>query len=119
MWLHSSRIVTPVNWLLVGSPYQTIPKSSLIPIPVFDPPFTKLIIDEVGPLPPSSSGCQYLLTIMDSSTRYPEAIPLRNIKAKTVVKVLFEFFTKFGVPREVQADQGSNFMSNVILAGSG
>lgn len=99
---------------VVGSPNQTIPKSPLVPIPVFEAPFSKLIIDVVGPLPPTSSRNIYILTIMDTSTRYPEAIPLTNVKAKTIVKVLLEFFTKFGLPREVQSDQGSNFMSNVF-----
>ena len=99
---------------MVGSPNQVIKKAPLIPIPVLETPFTKLVIDVVGPLPPSSSGHLYLLTIMDTSTRYPEAIPLRNIKAKTIVRALLDFFTKFGLPLEVQTDQGSNFLSNVF-----
>ena len=57
---------------------------------------------------------KYLLTIMCASTRFPEAIPLRNIKAKTVSGALIKFFTKFGLPKELQSDQGSNFMSNLF-----
>ena len=45
------------------------------------------------------------------STRFPEAIPLRNIQTKTIVKALVKFFTFVGFPRSVQSDQGSNFMS--------
>lgn len=62
------------------------------------------------PLPPSSSRHLFLLTIMDTSTRYPEVIIIGNVNAKTVVKVLLEFFTKFGLPWEVQSDLGSKFM---------
>lgn len=51
---------------------------------------------------------------MDTSTHYPEAIPLRNVKPKIIMRALLEFFTKFGLPLEVQSDQGSNFMLNVF-----
>ena len=77
---------------MVGKPNQTIPKANLQPIPAFDEPFSRIIIDCVGPLPKTKSGCQYLLTIMCASTRLPEAIPLRNIKTKTIVKTLVKFF---------------------------
>ena len=93
---------------------QTIPKAYLQPIPAFDEPFSRIIIDCVGPLPKTKSGCQYLLTIMCASTLFPEAIPLRNIKTKTTVKALVKFFTFVGLPRSVQSDQGSNFMSGIF-----
>ncbi|MBE7326061.1 transposase family protein, partial [Nocardioides sp. Y6] len=72
------------------------------------------LIDCVGPLPKTKRGHQYLLTIMDVATRYPEGIPLRNIKAKTVLDALLKFFTQYGLAQEVQSDQGSNFMSGVF-----
>uniref|UniRef100_A0A673Y3Q0 ribonuclease H n=1 Tax=Salmo trutta TaxID=8032 RepID=A0A673Y3Q0_SALTR len=51
---------------------------------------------------------------MCSATRYPEAIPLRTITAKTVVKALVKFFSTFGLPKVIQTDQGSNFMSKLF-----
>ena len=66
---------------VLGKPNQTIPCAALKPIPAFDEPFTKVIIDCVGPLPKTKAGNQYLLTIMCASTRFPDAIPLRNIKS--------------------------------------
>ena len=48
--------------------------------------------DCVAPLPESKFGNEDLLTIMCISTRFPEAIPLRNFKAKTIVKALIKFF---------------------------
>ena len=99
---------------MVGKPNQKIPKAHLKPIPAFEEPFSRIIVDCVGPLPKTKSGNQYLLTIMCASTRFPEAIPLRNIKSKSVVKALVKFFTLFGLPKVVQSDQGTNFMSNVF-----
>ena len=89
---------------MVGKPNQTIPIAHLQPIPAFDEPFSQIIFDCVGPVPKTMSGCQYLLTIICASTRFPEAIPLRNIKTKTIiiVKALVKFFTFAGLPRSVQ-----------------
>ncbi|KAJ8032404.1 hypothetical protein HOLleu_25921 [Holothuria leucospilota] len=99
---------------MVGKPNQNIPAAPLKPIPAFEEPFSRVIIDCVGPLPKSRAGQQYILTIMCASTRFPEAIPLRNIKARTVLQALLKFFTLFGLPKEIQSDQGSNFMSTVF-----
>ena len=51
---------------------------------------------------------------MCTSTRFPEAIPLRNIKTKSIVKALINFFTFVGLPKSVQSDQGSNFTSGIF-----
>ncbi|KAJ8038116.1 hypothetical protein HOLleu_19101 [Holothuria leucospilota] len=99
---------------MVGKPNQNIPAAPLKPIPAFEEPFSRVIIDCVGPLPKSRAGHQYILTIMCASTRFPEAIPLRNIKARTVLQALLKFFTLFGLPKEVKSDQGPNFMSTVF-----
>ena len=92
----------------------SIPKAQLQPIPAFDEPFSRILIDCVSPLPRTKSGNGYLLTIMCTSTRFPEAIPLRNIKTKSIVKALIKFFTIVGLPKSVQSDQGSNFMSGIF-----
>ena len=99
---------------VVGKPNQTIPKAPLRPIPAFDEPFSRVIIDCVGPLPKTKSGNQYLLTVMCASTRFPEAIPLRNNKTKTIVDALIKFFSLFGLPKSIQSDQGSKFKSSTI-----
>ena len=99
---------------MVGKPNQNIPKTYLQPIPAFDEPFSRIIIDCVGPLPKTKPCCQYILTIMCASTRFLEAIPLKNIKTKTIVKALAKFFTFVGLPRSVQSDQASNFRSGIF-----
>ena len=96
---------------MVGKSNQRPPATPLKPIPVSANPFSHVIIDCVGPLPKTKEGNQYLLTIMCLSTHFPEAIPLRNIKAPKIAKTLIKFFALFGLPKSVQSDQGSNFMS--------
>ncbi len=73
---------------MVGKPNQAVPPAPLKPIPAIGEPFERVIIDCVGPLPKTKSGYTYLLTIMCAATRYPEAIPLRSLRAKAIVKAL-------------------------------
>ena len=99
---------------MVGKPNQTISKARLHPIPAMGEPFSKVLVDCVGPLIKTKSGNQYLLTIMCMATRFPEAIPLRKINAKSIVKALIKFFTLVGLPKSIQSDQGTNFMSGIF-----
>ena len=82
---------------VVGKPNQVIPKAGLQSVPAFDEPFSRIIIDCVGPWPKTKSGNEYLLTIMCASTRFPELIPLSNIKTKTILNALVKFFSFVGV----------------------
>ena len=41
---------------VVGKPNQKIPKAPLKPIPAFDEPFSRIIVDCVGPLPRTKAG---------------------------------------------------------------
>ena len=51
---------------------------------------------------------------MCSCTRFPEAIPLGNIKAKGTVKTLIKFSTLVGLRKSIQFDQESNFMLGIF-----
>jgi len=89
---------------LTGKPSQVVKPAPLSPIPALGQPFEHLIIDCVGPLPPSKSGCAYILTIMCQTTRYPAAFPLRSISVKPVVRSLTQLISTFGIPRVIQSN---------------
>lgn len=55
-----------------------------------------------------------MLVLCDYATRYPEAVPLRNIDAETVAEELVKIFARVGIPQEVLTDQGSNFQSQLL-----
>lgn len=67
-----------------GKSNQVVPPAPLCRITTVSEPFECILVDCVGPLPCTISGCQNLLTIMCVATRFSEAFPLRNITAKTV-----------------------------------
>lgn len=54
---------------------------------------------------------------MCSSTRFPGANPLRNIKTTAVVKSLIKliFFTLVELFKSMQSDQSSDFMYGLFL----
>ena len=72
-----------------------------------DTRFANIHIDIVGPLPPSK-GCVYLLTCIDRFTRWPEAIPIADMTADTVVHAFVDcWISRFGVPSSVNRHCGN------------
>ena len=87
--------------------------STLIHRPVPDARFSSLHVDLVGPLPPSE-GNSYLLTVLDRSTRWLEAIPLANMTAATCATALLRhWIARFSVPVDITTDQGRQFTSSL------
>jgi transposase InsO family protein len=80
-------------------------------IPVPHRRFAHLHVDLVGPLPPSR-GHTYLFTIIDRTSRWPEAIPLASITAADCARALFAgWVSRFGVPATITSDRGAQFTS--------
>ncbi|GBM38058.1 Transposon Ty3-G Gag-Pol polyprotein [Araneus ventricosus] len=68
-----------------------------------------------GPLPPSE-GQNYLLTIIDRFSRWPEAIPIPDMRAKTICRAIFDtWISRFGCPSVVTSDQGSQLRSSMFV----
>ena len=73
--------------------------------------FSHVHVDIVGPLPPSE-GYKYLFTIVDRSTRWPEAVPLADSSAPSCATAfLSAWVSRFGVPEHITSDRGSSFTS--------
>ncbi len=68
----------------------------------------------IGPLERSARGHRFALVLVDYATRYPEAVALRNISAKSVAEALFSMISRVGIPKEIFTDQGTAFMSRTI-----
>ena len=66
-----------------------VPSVPLGKMPIIDTPFDRVAVDLVGPVfPPTEKGNKYVLAMMDYATRYPEALPLKDIKTETVAEAL-------------------------------
>ena len=86
----------------------------LKPLPVGQV-FSRLHIDILGPLPKSSEGFRYILMIVDSFSKWTEALPLRTMESREIAWKLYEeIICRFGCPDSILTDRGQNFMSNLL-----
>ena len=89
-------------------------KAPLEHIPIPQTKFSHVHVDLLGPWPVSQCGHTHLLTIIDRTTRWPEACPLRGISAEEVLQAfLATWVARYGVPSRITSDRGVQFTSAV------
>ena len=81
---------------------------------IVDRPFDKVAIDIVGPLTVTDNKCCYILTLIDTATRWPEAVPLREIRTTDVASALFNIFSRLGLPKQILSDNGQQLVSKAM-----
>lgn len=96
------------------APGRKSDRAPLISMPIIDTPFSRIAMDIVGPLEQSKAGHKYILVVCDYATKYPEAFPLKKIKARQIVNCLIQLFSRVGIPKEIITDQGTNFTSKML-----
>jgi len=83
-------------------------------------PMAVIHADLVGTLPEGKSyhnqrGFQYILSVIDSATRYLWLLPIRHKTAECVAATLFdEVICRVSVPSTILTDQGGEFMAEVV-----
>ena len=84
------------------------------PIPVPTQRFSHIHVYLVGPLQASSDGHTHIMTIIDHSTRWVEAVPLSSMTAPACADALVAgWISQFGVPAVMVTDRGVQFTSAV------
>lgn len=77
--------------------------------------FDKVYLDIVGPLPKDNNTYSYILTLQCELTKFTEAYPLHNKDAVSVARAFVDnFILRFGVPREIATDRGSEFICSTM-----
>jgi hypothetical protein len=83
-----------------------------VPIPIPVERFSHVHVDLVGPLPASVAGHTHIMTMVDRTTRWPEAVPLKDVTTGSCVEVFQScWVSRFGLPRFITTDRGVQFTS--------
>ena len=84
-------------------------------IPVPGRRFSHMCLDLVGPLPLSQCFSN-ILTMIDRTFRWLEAVPLFSMTAESCSReFIAAWVSRFGVPALLTSDRGSQFMSSIWL----
>jgi len=91
-------------------------------IPVPDKRFSHIHPNVVGPLSLSKE-FRYCFTMIDRTTRWPEATPILDCTADTIITAFFNIWiSKYGTPAIITTDRGAQFESALfeplVLIGS-
>lgn len=77
--------------------------------------FEVISIDLFGPLPESSIGYRHILIIEDVASKWIELFALKDATAEACASTLInEIFLRYGLPRKIISDNGTQFVSAVI-----
>ena len=98
------------------SKVQRHTKAPLQKLPTPKLRFGHVQIDLVGPLP-ECQGFKYLMTVIDRFTRWPEAVPIKEMDTDTVAKAyITNWVSRMGVPADMTSDRGPQFVSRLWQA---
>nr|XP_049463733.1 uncharacterized protein K02A2.6-like [Anopheles coluzzii] len=98
------------EWVKTCHPCQAAAKSPAHSAPVPWPraagPWQRLHVDFAGPL-----DGDYYLIVVDSFSKWPEIIRTSNVTAKATIAMLRSLFARFGIPKTLVSDNGTQFTS--------
>lgn len=94
--------------------YTATAQNAQLPTAPAVEPMEFVAMDIVGPLP-QQGPYRFILTMVDHATRWLEAVPLAKIDAATVCRTFCkQWIFRFGAPRIVHSDRGTQFESAVF-----
>ncbi|GBP04328.1 Retrovirus-related Pol polyprotein from transposon 412 [Eumeta japonica] len=78
-------------------------------------PFEKVYMDMVGPLPTTTMGNKYILTLQDDLSKFFVCAAMPDAEAEIAARVFYnEIVTKYGIPLKLVTDIGTNFTSKLF-----
>lgn len=107
MDLDVERLIRNCSACVLNQPLQE--DQPLQPVELPPRPWTKIGMDLVGPIQN-----QYILTVIDYYTSFPEAVVISDISSVTLITELTKIFARFGYPLEAVTDNGRQFVGHLF-----
>ena len=80
-----------------------------------DRPFNKIAVDLITECETSTSGNKHILTIINHLTGWPEAFPILDKSADTIVSIFINKYLPVHMcPRYILSDNGMEFKNNLM-----
>lgn len=110
-----ARYIRACPVCLAHKPIQNAPAGEMGQTCSASKPWHTISIDIVGPLPRSTQGYKFILSIVDTFSKYVLFIPLRSATASVVTdKIEEHVFLVYGVPNILICDNGAQFRSSIF-----
>jgi transposase InsO family protein len=93
---------------------RQLPVAAALHTTAVEQPFAVLSVDTIGPLPVDSHSNKYIVVIVDSFTRFVELWPCKDVTARAAAEAVLQVVGRYGVPKEVRSDQGSQFTAELV-----
>lgn len=77
-------------------------------------PFEVVAFDTMGPFPEDVFGNRYIIAAIDCFSRFIELRATPGVSALDAARVLLDIFGRYGAPKSVRTDQGTQYTSRVI-----
>ena len=85
--------------------------------PIVTTPFSDVAIDIVGPFPTAKGRYRFMLTCIDSASRWPEALPIRMTTTRVVIACLTSIFSRWGFPEKLTSEMEPSLPASPSNAG--
>jgi transposase InsO family protein len=76
----------------------------------------RLAVDTMGPFDEDQRGNKYVIVVIDCFSRFVELYPSPSVGALDAARALVDHAGRYGIPLEIQSDQGSEFVNSLVEA---
>lgn len=78
-------------------------------------PFDRIVVDTIGPMPLTTSGMKYAVTIICDLTKYIITTAVPNKEAATVARAIINScILIYGVPKQILTDMGTEYKNSIM-----
>ena len=76
--------------------------------------FARVAVDTLGPLPRDENNNTFIIVMIDHFSRFVELEPAPTCTSLDAARALLKLIGRYGIPREILSDQGSQYSAHII-----